>query len=320
MPQGSDSGLSSINPFAQAPAFKPSDIYRDTTGPRLEELFTNGKSNTAPLKRPKKPCPVNENAFQRKRQWESDSDHDETMNEKRLRFSEQQPSLMDMEFPESSMRSTVGLGPESESESDLDRSEYTFEGIPRSILRGDPRAIEAARTLPPEGEILDPEIGGDWALEPPLCMQRQQVSTPPPQSNRPHKKRKRNKGKQRARSLSVDTTISTLSSLSNSCYSLRFNDWDAPHQPRQMPNSMYVFCVTSICYLCSILLTWSLTVHPPRTTTTVKNVEKEATWFAATPAPERITSSVWFRPWIPTIRRREIGTAPSARSATLSPP
>ncbi|KAJ5366392.1 Zinc finger PHD-finger [Penicillium brevicompactum] len=239
MPQGSDSGLSSINPFAQAPAFKPSDIYRDTTGPRLEELFTNGKSNTAPLKRPKKPCPVNENAFQRKRQWESDSDHDERMNEKRLRFSEQQPSLMDMEFPESSMRSTVGLGPESESESDLDQSEYTFEGIPRSILRGDPRAIEAARTLPPEGEILDPEIGGDWALEPPLCMQRQQVSTPPPQSNRPHKKRKRNKGKQRARSLSVDTTISTLSSLSNSCYSLRFNDWDAPHQPRQMPNSMY---------------------------------------------------------------------------------
>lgn len=40
------------------------------------------------------------------------------------------------------------------------------------------------------------------------------------------------------RSLSVDTTLSSISTLSNSAYSERFNDWSAPHEMRTMPNAM----------------------------------------------------------------------------------
>lgn len=360
-------GLPSILPNRLAD-FKPSNIYRDTSGARLEELFMNGKSNTAPLKRPKKACPVDQIAYQRKRQWEGDPDHDEKMREKRVRFAEQQSSLADYPIPESAMRDTIGLGPEAP------REGFPFETFERRRTRGGPKLIERAQTVPPEGEILGREIGMGWVpvearpaqsaaptpsifipfegeiLDPEIGMDVVPDEAPTAQSAAPtpsivapevdeseigasetdepvvvatKSAKKKGKSKQkpakRERSLSVDTTISSLSSLSNSCYSVRFNDWGASHPPRQMPNSMYVFCVTSICYLCSVLLTWPLTVNPPRTATTVKNVEREATWFAATPAPTPITSSAWILPWIPTIRRREIGIAPSARSATASP-
>lgn len=88
--QSSESNVSlarspGAEPFGQAP-FRVADIYRDTTGPRLEEAFLTGKSNTAPLKRPRKPVPVNENAFKRRREWEEDQTLEESLREKRARF------------------------------------------------------------------------------------------------------------------------------------------------------------------------------------------------------------------------------------------
>lgn len=90
--QSSESALSSARspgaePLGQTP-FKAADIYRETSGPRLEEAFLTGKTNTAPLKRPRKPVPVNENSFKRRREWEADPTLEETLREKRARLSE----------------------------------------------------------------------------------------------------------------------------------------------------------------------------------------------------------------------------------------
>lgn len=89
----SESGLSSgrspgAEPLSQTPFFKSADIYRETSGPRLEEAFITGKTNTVPLKRPKKPVPVNENSFKRRREWEADSTLEEVLRKKRVRFTE----------------------------------------------------------------------------------------------------------------------------------------------------------------------------------------------------------------------------------------
>lgn len=88
----SESGLSfgrspGAEPLGQTP-FRVADIYRDTSGPRLEEAFVTGKTNTVPLKRPKKPVPVNENPFKRRREWEADPTLEDVLRQKRARLSE----------------------------------------------------------------------------------------------------------------------------------------------------------------------------------------------------------------------------------------
>lgn len=88
----SESSLSSgrspgAEPLGQIP-FRVADIYRDTSGPRLEEAFITGKTNTVPLKRPKKPVPINENSFKRRREWEADPALEEVLREKRARLTE----------------------------------------------------------------------------------------------------------------------------------------------------------------------------------------------------------------------------------------
>ncbi|KAJ5948726.1 hypothetical protein N7454_002033 [Penicillium verhagenii] len=87
--------------------FKVSDIYRDTSGPKLEELFVSGKTNTAPYKRPKKPVRVNENSFKRRYEWDSDPTMGDKLRKKRARFAKEtnvdevpvQPSFVRPELP-----------------------------------------------------------------------------------------------------------------------------------------------------------------------------------------------------------------------------
>ncbi|KAJ5672105.1 hypothetical protein N7507_001232 [Penicillium longicatenatum] len=109
------SSLSSAKSVAAEPgkpSFKVSDIYRDTSGPKLEELFVNGKTNTAPYKRPKKPVRVNENSFKRRHEWESDPTMGEKMLHKRARFAKEtnveevpvKPSSIRPELPEPEMQ------------------------------------------------------------------------------------------------------------------------------------------------------------------------------------------------------------------------
>ncbi|KAJ5525208.1 hypothetical protein N7494_011858 [Penicillium frequentans] len=111
----SSSSLSSAKSVAAEPgkpSFKVSDIYRDTSGPKLEELFVNGKTNTAPYKRPKKPVRVNENSFKRRHEWETDPAMSEKMRNKRARFAKEanveeisvKPSSIRPELPDSEIQ------------------------------------------------------------------------------------------------------------------------------------------------------------------------------------------------------------------------
>lgn len=250
LPPRSESSLPPANSVDAEPSFKISDIYRDTSGPRVEENFLSGKSNTAPLKRPKKPCPVNENAYKRKRKWDMDPDHDENMRVVRARL--QAESYVEVPVLYSNIRTPIGPP-------DAIQHPYNKGNIDTGI-EGDIAAINEAihrtRSLPPPGRIVPPS-------PPPLprsILDLPLVKGPEPEApsvyspsasligrktGKPVSRRQKDKAKapeipQRARSLSVDTTVSSLSSLSNSAYSVRFNDWSGDHEPRQMPNSMYV--------------------------------------------------------------------------------
>ncbi|KXG52702.1 Zinc finger, PHD-finger [Penicillium griseofulvum] len=234
LPSCSGSSVPPADSVNAEPSFKVSDIYRDTSGPRVEENFLSGKSNTAPLKRPKKPCRVNENAYKRKRMWEMDPDHDEKMRAVRARLQAESCSETVVQY--SAIRSTIGMGPP-----DAIQHPYNMDNINAGI-DGDIDAVNRSRSLPATGSILDlplvkgPEPEAPSVYSPPASLIARKTGKPV--SRRQKAKAKAPDIPQRARSLSVDTTVSSLSSLSNSAYSVRFNDWSGSHGPRQMPNSI----------------------------------------------------------------------------------
>ncbi|CAG8108587.1 unnamed protein product [Penicillium olsonii] len=217
LPPPSGSGTPSARPTDPQSAFKVSDIYRDTSGPRLEEQFLSGKTNTAPLKRPKKPCPVNEAAHRRKLQWQSDPDHDENMRQLRLRFSQAQPDVATDVRP---AWSAV-------------RDERVPEMNPQRSRSSSPAPV-------PESFDWDSDSQSASPVRTAVTTATNKKSARKPTSKPTKKLSKKQKGKrpQRARSLSIDTTMSDVSTLSNSCYSVRDNDWAASHGERQMPNSI----------------------------------------------------------------------------------
>ncbi|KAJ6065293.1 hypothetical protein N7444_000946 [Penicillium canescens] len=224
MPSGEDSSLSSVKSAEQGPAFKISDIYRDTSGARPEELFASGKTNTAPLKRPKKPCPVNERSFKRKRRWEEDPELDESLQAKRRDYDGRTIHDNAPVVQYSACRDE--LGPP-----DAIEHPYNFDNTTE---------INRSRSLPVGGaSILDLALHGDKTKAPSIVSARNSVFAGMNGGSRRQSMKKSHPiDTQRARSLSVDTTVSSLSSLSNSVYSVRFNDWAADHEPRRMPNSI----------------------------------------------------------------------------------
>ncbi|KAJ5952776.1 Zinc finger PHD-finger [Penicillium vulpinum] len=232
--QQCESSMPSANSIDAEPSFKVSDIYRDTSGPRVEEAFLSGKSNTAPLKRPKKPCRVNENAYKRKRQWEMDPDHEEKMRIVRARLQAQSYSENDAVVRYSAIRTQIGPP-------DAIQHPYNMENIDTGVDK-DIEEINRSRSLPAQTSILDIPISKGPEPEAP-SVYSPSASVIARKAGQPVSRRQKAKAKapehpQRARSLSVDTTISTLSSLSNSCYSVRFNNWSGDHEPRQNPNSI----------------------------------------------------------------------------------
>ncbi|KAJ5121367.1 uncharacterized protein N7515_009328 [Penicillium bovifimosum] len=197
---GKETGQPTANTINAEDTFKVSDIYRDTSGPRLREAFMSGKSNTA--------VRSEENAYRRKRKWESDPNHDANMLQKRARL----PQLSKIDIiPTSAVRDEIGPP---------DAIHH-----PHTINNADPVTtdpIDRSRSLSVfTGSILDLPLLG--ASEPPESV----VSD-----------RRQNELAERSRSLSIDTTLSDVSSMSNSVYSVRFNNWSGPHPPRQMPNSI----------------------------------------------------------------------------------
>lgn len=251
LPPRSESSLPPANSVDAEPSFKISDIYRDTSGPRVEENFLSGKSNTAPLKRPKKPCPVNEAAYKRKRKLDMDPDHEENMRAVRARLESE--SYVDIAVRYSNIRTPIGPPDGIQHPYNKDNIDTGIEGDIAAINE----AIYRTRSLPPPGPTVPP-----LSNRPPIrsILDLPLVKGPEPEApsvyspsasligrktKKPVSRRQKDKAKapeipQRARSLSVDTTVSSLSSLSNSAYSVRFNDWSGDHEPRQMPNSMYV--------------------------------------------------------------------------------
>ncbi|KAJ5488662.1 hypothetical protein N7539_003552 [Penicillium diatomitis] len=256
---GSDSGRSSAQPAEAdraAQAYKTADIYRDTSGPRLEDLFNAGKTNTAPLKRPKKPCPVNEKSFKRRREWECDPSLEQTLRLKRARLmknstpdpsqvraerssirpQKDEPILIEQSLRQVTPSESTGV------EEVANSVELPSEPVPvptrgqrggRGRGRGRGRGGRAVSTRSQRTQDAQEQTEQQVGSHPTVAL------APPPQVL----------GK-RSRELSLDTTVSAESELSNECYSDRENEWHEGFGRRQMPNSIAPPENSDNCYEC----------------------------------------------------------------------
>ncbi|KAJ5315487.1 hypothetical protein N7476_005794 [Penicillium atrosanguineum] len=225
--ENSESELSSAQSFGAEPLgrtpFKTADIYRDTSGPKLEEAFVSGKTNTAPLKRPRKPCPINETSFKRRREWEADPALGENLQKKRARFSQAIPAEADEAAPESS-----SLRPKRGEENNI-MQPYT---------KGE-RARQRRTSLASKSSATD--AGEDSS------------STPAVQQaiNERQKRHQLAKRRQRAKEeIGIDPNQAVDSDFSNSVYSVCVNDWTADYPPRLMPDQVEPPENSDNCYKC----------------------------------------------------------------------
>ncbi|KAJ5256991.1 hypothetical protein N7478_013095 [Penicillium angulare] len=247
---GSDSDLSSVKTLeigTHKASFKVSDVYRDVSGPKLEEAFVTGKTNTAPIKRAKKPCPANELPFKRRREWESDLSMEENIQSKRTRFAnESKPE--DLPVDSSSVRPLLeeaeiqhrNAGADSDDNSDTSPPSHSLSPrTQRSQKRQ--RMLDkgrAKRTESPTGSTKNTE--NDKVIK----MTKGQKN-----KNRAlNFQSKKQKAKElctsasarlrsATRSVSADNT-DELSDVSNSCYSNRVNEWDKDWDERHRPQSI----------------------------------------------------------------------------------
>ncbi|KAJ5083534.1 hypothetical protein N7456_012961 [Penicillium angulare] len=249
---GSDSDLSSIKTLeieTHKASFKVSDVYRDVSGPKLEEAFVTGKTNTAPIKRAKKPCPANELPFKRRREWESDLSMEENVQTKRTRFAkESKPE--DLPVDSSSVRPLLeeaeiqhrNAGADSDDNSDTTPPSYPLsprtqrsQKRQRMLDKGRAKRIES-----PADTMKD--TTKDKVIKAPNGKKSKRSS--------PNFKSKAQKAKElytsasarlrsATRSVSADNT-DEVSDASNSCYSDRVNEWDKNWHERHRPQSVYV--------------------------------------------------------------------------------
>lgn len=213
--ENSESELSSAQsleaePLGRTP-FKTADIYRDTSGPKLEEAFVSGKTNTAPLKRPKKPCPINETSFKRRREWEADPTLGEDLQKKRARFSQAMRAEPDEAAPESS-----SLRPQRGEENYI-MQPYTMGG-----------RVQQRRV-----SITSKSSATDAAED--------SSSTPAVQRAMNERQKRHQLAKRRERAkenLGMDPNQAVDSDFSNSVYSVGVNDWTADYPSRLTPDQV----------------------------------------------------------------------------------
>lgn len=223
-----DSSLSSAKSLEpESTTFSRADIYRDTSGPKLEEAFLSGKTNTAPLKRAKKPCRVNENSFKRRRGWEADSTLEGSLRDKRARLA--QGAKSDLTLADSS-----SVRPQRGEPDDIQHPySHGAEEQDENML-STPKAAMSETTTPsgvgqPRRQRIVKERSKAKGKE--AEKERQKEKDKETEKQLPHG----------ARSLSLDTTISDAESdASDSCYSDNENAWVGDYKCRQMPNAMYV--------------------------------------------------------------------------------
>ncbi|KAJ5677962.1 uncharacterized protein N7477_003595 [Penicillium maclennaniae] len=225
--ENSESELSSAQSFEAEPTgrtpFKTADIYRDTSGPKLEEAFVSGKTNTAPLKRPKKPCPINETSFKRRREWEADPTLGENLQKKRARFSQTMPAENDEAAPKSS-----SLRPKRGEEINI-MQPYTMGGRARN--RRNSLASRSSATDAAEDSSSTPDVRG-------VINERQKRHQPAKRPQRANEE------------LGVDPNQAVDSDVSNSVYSVCVNDWTADYPPRLMPDQVEPPENSDNCYKC----------------------------------------------------------------------
>lgn len=248
---GSDSSLSSAQSLEMETlnqTFKVADIYRDTSGPRVEELFNSGKSNTAPLKRARKPCRVNENSFKRRREWEADPSLEEALREKRARLLK----VTEPE-PEEAMPKTSSVRPKrgrraavEQPPTEVPTPETTeVEPIVQSVEVPEPAPARAQRGGRGRGRG---GRGRGGVAKPTRASRSRKGKAEPQEEPEPEPEAETAPATpvpaqvlgKRTREWSLDTTVSAESAVSNECYSERENDWHGEFSTRKMPNSMYV--------------------------------------------------------------------------------
>ncbi|KAJ5568132.1 hypothetical protein N7450_010618 [Penicillium hetheringtonii] len=236
-----DSTLSSAKSLEpETTTFSRADIYRDTSGPKLEEAFLSGKTNTAPLKRAKKPCRVNENSFKRRREWEADPALEDNLKEKRAQLAQGAKS-------DQTLATSSSIRPQRGQPDDIQHPySHGSERQDESML-STPGATTVSET------ITTPDTFPSGASQP----RRQRVVKEQFKAKAKQKEteqQEKEKDRQRAhrpRSLSLDTTVSgTESDVSSSCYSNHENMWIGDYNSRQMPNAINVPENTDYCTIC----------------------------------------------------------------------
>ncbi|KAJ5709792.1 hypothetical protein N7493_010083 [Penicillium malachiteum] len=227
----SETTLSSARSLATASGkpFKMSEVYRDVSGPKLIEAFATGKTNTAPIKRAKKPCPANESPFKRRREWESDPTMEEKVRHKRARFAENVYHDRDTPVATSSVRPQLEEVP-----------------IPQPDIVEDGEALNSP---PPAHSTRSARANQRQNGKGPA--EKKTAPPPKPKAKRVSKEvslENRAKGTSYHRAYESTARAATPSGprpsieedeeLSNSIYSTRTNewefDWDMRHRPRSM--------------------------------------------------------------------------------------
>ena len=225
-----DSTLSSAKSLEpETTTFSRADIYRDTSGPKLEEAFLSGKTNTAPLKRAKKPCRVNEISFKRRREWEADPTLEGNLKEKRAQLAQEAKS-------DQTLAASSSVRPQRGQPDDIQHP-YSIEGEKQDeSMLSTPRAPTVSET------ITTPDTSPSGAGQPRRQRVVKEQFKAKQKEAEQQEKEKDNQRVNRPRSLSLDTTVSAAESdVSNSCYSNHENMWVGDYNSRQMPNAMYVF-------------------------------------------------------------------------------
>ncbi|KAJ6021132.1 hypothetical protein N7540_006636 [Penicillium herquei] len=225
----SETTLSSARSMATGSGkpFKMSEIYRDVSGPKLIEAFATGKTNTAPIKRAKKPCPANEGPFKRRREWEADPTMEEKVRSKRARFAKEVHHEQDTTVATSSVRPQL-------EEVSIPQPDIVEDG-------GAPKSPEPPAHSTRAARVNQRQNGKGQAEKKAAPPKPKRVSKEVSLENRARGSvyhRAYESTARAAATAGVQLTIEEDEELSNSIYSKRTNEWEFEWNMRHRPQSM----------------------------------------------------------------------------------
>ncbi|KAJ5710208.1 hypothetical protein N7493_009800 [Penicillium malachiteum] len=191
----------------------------------VEAFFATGKTNTAPIKRAKKPCPANESPFKRRREWESDPTMEEKKGYKRARFAENVYHDRDTPVATSSVRPQLEEVP-------IPQPDIVEDG---EALNSPPPAHSTAQRAPTNARMEKAQQRRKLVLHQTkgqACFQRSQPGKP---SQRHFYHRAYESTARAATPSGPRPSIEEDEELSNSIYSTRTNEWEFDWNMRHRP-------------------------------------------------------------------------------------